>query len=108
MSDIRKIELYDGNTHCGEVELTLIVGRSTLIIKYVDSEGRSGELSGHDFFYILSDLRKEYNNIGFKLLCKGALLNVFSGGLTSESSHGELAYQIDEYSGSKVVVYIFD
>lgn len=33
---------------------------------------------------------------------------MFPGGLTSDSSFGELAYQIDASSGEKEVVNIFD
>lgn len=108
MSDTRKIDLYDGITRCGEIELTSTIDRSTLIIKYLDSEGRSGDLSGHDFFYILSELRGKYHKLGCELLCKGSLIDVFSSGLASESSHGEMVYEIDEYSGEQSIVNIFD
>ena len=108
MNETYKIELHNGKKSCGEVELSLNLGKSSVKIRYSDTEGRKGEFLGHDFFYVLADIRKAYSDIGYKLLCKGALSNVFAGGLTSESSFGELAYQIDEKTGSKAVVNVFD
>ncbi|MEQ3692475.1 MAG: hypothetical protein ACJA2K_002180 [Thalassolituus sp.] len=108
MNEAYKIELHNGKKICGEVEFSLNLEKSSVRIRYTDTEGRKGEFSGHDFFYVLADIRKIYSDIGYKLLCKGALSNVFTGGLTSESSFGELAYQIDEKTGSKAVVNVFD
>ena len=108
MNETYKIELHNGRKICGEIELSLNLEKSLMKIKYSDTKGRKVEFSGHNFFYILADVRKFYNDIGYKLLCKGSLSNVFTGGLTSESSFGELAYQIDEKTGSKAVVNVFD
>jgi len=41
-------------------------------------------------------------------MCTGSLTGVFPGGMTSESSHGELSYKFDEVTGDKEVVNTFD
>ena len=108
MKFFRSVELVESNRVVGEIELECSIVQSSISIRFKDCFGSNGEMLGQDFFYVLADLRKWYEEKGVFLLCVGGLLDVFPGGLTSDSSFGELAYQIDASSGEKEVVNIFD
>lgn len=104
----RNIKICRQNSLIGDLKLDCNVNASSVSIHYRDWLGKEGEVEGDDFFRLLGELREVYSQEGFLLMCTGSLIGVFPGGLTSESSHGELAYKFDEVTGDKEVVNIFD
>ena len=104
----RSIELARQDEVIGIVHLNCQVNKAAARIDYKDSIGNSGSFFGSDFFYIMADLRQTYMSKDIYLLCTAGLINVFPGGLTSESSFGEIAYKFNEITGEKITVNIFD
>tara|TARA_B100000678_G_C17865932_1_gene365197 strand:- start:97 stop:489 length:393 start_codon:yes stop_codon:yes gene_type:complete len=92
----------------GEMTMNCAVRGSFASIYYQDCFGFYETLEGDDFFNILARIRRKYAEEGIALLCAGGLLDVYPGGLKSESSHGELAYRMDDKTGYKETVNIFD
>lgn len=108
MTFTRKIKLAHENMIVGELDVSCSIGKSLVSIGYKDELGKEVVLDGRDFFYLLAKIRETYAKNRVLLLCKGSLRDVFPGGLTSESSFGELAYHFDELNKKKSVINIFD
>ncbi|NQY66041.1 MAG: hypothetical protein HRT38_20655 [Alteromonadaceae bacterium] len=108
MTFTRKIKLAHEDMIVGELNISCSIGKSSVSIDYKDELGREISLDGRDFFYLLAKIRENYAENRVLLLCKGSLRDVFPGGLTSESSFGELAYHFDEFNREKTVINIFD
>lgn len=104
----KSIELSDKKQVVGELQLKCSVVDNAAIISYSDTFSTQGTKSGPSFFYVLADIRSEYGSKGMVLLCKGAQESVFPGGLASDSSFGELAYEILSVDDEPAVVNIFD
>lgn len=104
----RQIEIADGKSIVGKISLTCSVESTSAVVHYEDSEGRSGELTGYSFFVVLSEIRNFYREEGLDLLCMGGLIDVYTSGYISSSSFGEMAYLIDENTGEKKIVNIFE
>ena len=103
----RKLPLFGESRVQGEVYLTCCITNDGVSISYKDNMSGAGFVESNSFFFALSDIRKDYQKKGVDILCKGAELHVFPGGLLSESTHGELAYEINPVSGEKTEVNIF-
>ncbi|SHO59277.1 hypothetical protein [Vibrio quintilis] len=104
----RTVLLAKGSEIVGEIELNCSVVKNTVYISYIDSFSEKGNKNSSGFFYALAEIREDYSEKELVLLCKGSQESVFPGGLTSESSFGELAYEMDDIIGEPKVVNIFD
>jgi hypothetical protein len=104
----KSIDLARNGEIVGQIELDCSVTKQEVSISYVDSFLEKGKKGGPSFFYVLAEIREEYRKKELLLLCKGALLTVFPGGLTSDSSFGELAYEISNAVDDQKVVNVFD
>ncbi len=110
MSFSKTIKLVRKEKIVGEIELNCSISGNLVSIIYADNLLiKKGEKVGPSYFYLLAEIREEYEEQGVFLLCKGAQLSVFTGGLTSDSSLGLLAYEIlDNNFQEHNVVNIFD
>ncbi|KKD60873.1 hypothetical protein RN22_09025 [Grimontia sp. AD028] len=104
----RTIKLSNHEKIVGNVELSCSLIDNIATIHYTDSNSVSGKAAGPSFFYALAEIRESYKHNNIFLLCFGSKRNVFPGGLTSESSFGELAYEFNENEKDPIVVNIFD
>ena len=103
------IKLASDGTAIGCVSVSWEIKNNGVEVHFKDDLGNEGEIVSRCLFYALSDIREYYSKNNVVLLCKGSLNNVFVGGLTSSSSFGELAYQLEgnvDPAGS--IINIFD
>lgn len=101
------IKMARNGKEIGDLEVTSYEGANGIVVlSYKDSFGRSGDVSGFDYFEAFSKIRDIFVGAGVALLCKGSRLNVFPGGLESEQSRGEISYE--EVHGDFIPVGIFE
>lgn len=79
-----------------------------VIIQCLDGPLKGKVYSGVDYFWILGDLRNDLYESGLRPLVKGAIKNVFPGGMAGETSLGLIAYIIDEQGKGMGSVNIFE
>ncbi len=63
---------------------------------------------GVDFFYDMAELRKDLEKENLLLGCKGALINVFPGGLMGETTWGRISYVFIDGKLARDPVNIYD
>ncbi len=108
MNFLKSIPLAKQGNVVGKILLDCSLNETDVSISYQDNLSNSGKKSGPSFFYVLAEIREEYSEQDIFLLCKGAQKSVFPGGLTSESTHGEVAYEIIVSQDNQSVVNIFE
>ena len=64
--------------------------------------------SGVDYFWTFSEVRKALEKKGLRPACRGALREVFPGGLMGETSLGMVAFRFDNNGEIIDRVHLFD
>ncbi|AFV00188.1 hypothetical protein M5M_15275 [Simiduia agarivorans SA1 = DSM 21679] len=91
----------------GTIQLRSFLQDSQPALEYSYDSELVGVVKGDDYFDLLGMLRTILQEKGFDILCEGALINVFPGGLVSDQSFSEVAYKHVEPGGQLIKVNIF-
>lgn len=102
--------IYANDTHEKVSDIVFRVTRdnhdTTLTVIAGNLEHR--RYGGVGFFYDMAELRKDLEKENLLLGCKGALINVFPGGLMGETTWGKIAYVFIDGKLASEPVNIYD
>lgn len=105
----KDIHLISNNKPIGTLFIEGKINNKGALVNYSDNiDNKTYSISEYSFFEALSVIREKYTKNNIQILCKGCTIDVYPGGLLSDETFGEFAYEIDSKSLEKKVVNIFD
>lgn len=103
------LQLIDENNRvCGVVEFLASDDGKNVALRCAEGLLAEKLYSGVDYFWTFGEMRDDLLALGYRPLCKGAVKNVFPGGMQGEVSLGLIAYILDAEGKGVGKVNIFD